>query len=55
LIIIGHLWDSVKTRPGVSNDFCEFIWSCGGYHSIDTRNRNTPKIWNARRMRSIFY
>ena len=54
LIIIGHLWSSVKTRPGVSDDLCEFVWCCGGYHRKDIRNRNTPNDMNAARRVSIY-
>jgi hypothetical protein len=46
-------WWSIKIGPGISDDFCNFIWSGGGYHSRDIRKRNTPKIWKRRRMRSI--
>ena len=54
LIIIGHLWSSVKTRPGVSDDLCEFVWCCGGYHRKDIRNMNTPNDMNAARRVSIY-
>jgi hypothetical protein len=42
-------------RPGFSDDFCEFVWSCGGYHSKDIRNRKTPNDMNAARIVSITY
>jgi hypothetical protein len=44
---------TIKIRPGVSDDFCEFVWCCGGYHNKDIRNRNIPNAMNAARRVSI--
>ena len=41
-------------RPGVSDDFCEFVWSCGGYHIRDIMKRNTPNDMNAARIVNIY-
>jgi hypothetical protein len=35
-------WRSVEIGPGVSDDFCEFVGCCGGYHS-DKINNNKIK------------
>jgi hypothetical protein len=53
LIIIEWFWWSVKSRPGVSDDLCEFVWSCGGYHRRDKRKRKIPNAMNAARRVSI--
>ena len=47
------LCGSIEVRPSVSDDLCEFMWSCGGYHSRDIMKRKTPKSWNIMRMVSI--
>lgn len=46
-------WRSVEIGPSVSDDLCEFIWCCGGYHSKDIRKRNTPNVMNAARIVNI--
>jgi hypothetical protein len=53
LIIIGYFWWSVKSRPSVSDDFCEFVGCCGGYHRRDRRKRRTPKRMKVVRIVSI--
>ena len=46
---------TVEVGPGVSEDLCEFMRSCGGYHKRDRRKRNTPKRVKIVRMVSIVF
>jgi hypothetical protein len=46
---------AVEIGPGVSDDLCEFVRCCGGYHRRDIRKRNTPNAMNAARRVSIFF
>jgi hypothetical protein len=48
-------WRTVEVGPGVSDDVCEFVGCCGGYHSRDIRKRNIPNAMNAARRVSIFF
>jgi hypothetical protein len=51
--IIGYFERSVKVRPSISEDLCDFMRRCGGYHSKDIRKRNIPNAMKDARMRSI--
>jgi len=42
-------WRSVEIGPGVSDDFCEFVWGRGGYHNKDIIKRSMPNAMKAAR------
>ena len=46
-------WRSVEIRPSVSENLCDFMRRCGGYHNRDIRKRNIPNVRKAARMVSI--
>jgi hypothetical protein len=47
-------WRTVEIRPGISDDVCDLMRRCGGYHNKDIRKRKIPNAMNAARMVSIF-
>jgi hypothetical protein len=47
-------WRTVEVGPSVSDNVCDLMRRCGGYHSRDIRNIKIPNAMNAARRVSIF-